>query len=55
MSNDHKIQLRDMSEIMVLKRSHGYLQEMRQISPTKKQIIPFCAFNHDSFPDAVKL
>lgn len=41
MSVDHKIQFRDMSEIMVLKRSHVHLQRMRQISPTEKQTCHF--------------
>lgn len=54
-SVDHKIQFRDMSEIMVLKRSHGHLQRMRQILPTEKQNMPFHALKHDSFPDAVRL
>jgi len=54
-SYDHKIQLRDMSEITVLKTSHGHLQRMRQISPTKKPNMPFCALKRDSFPDAVRL
>lgn len=53
MSDDHKIQLRDMSEIMVLRRSHGHLQRMRQVSPTKKENMPFCALRRDSFPDVV--
>lgn len=55
MAVDHKIQLRDMSEIMVLKRSHGHLQRRRQISPTEKKNMPFCALKRDSFPDAVRL
>lgn len=55
MSDDHKIQLRDMSEIMILKRSHSYLQRMRQISLTKKQNMPTSALNRDSFPGAVRL